>query len=383
MEIAEGIEYVGVNDHEVDLFEGQFVVPNGIAYNSYVILDEQVTIMDSVDTNFVGEWLGNVERVLAGKQPVYLVVSHMEPDHSAGIFALMEKFPECKIVATAAAFKMMTLFFGTDFGDRKVIAKEGTELQIGKRTLKFVLAPFVHWPEVMMTYDVADKILFSADAFGKFGANDVEEPWDDEARRYYIGIVGKYGDKVQALFKKLGSLEIEKICALHGPVLSENLGHYLGLYSTWSSYAPETKGVFIAYASSYGNTKRAAEFLAEKLGELGVTCEIADLARADMAGSIANAFRYDTVVLASITYNTEIFPPMKTFINGLTERNFKNRKIAIIENGSWAPTAAKVIKALLEKSEGLTYAANQVTVKSALNDETRAKIELLAKELAG
>lgn len=382
MDIAQGIEYVGVDDHEVDLFEGQFAVPNGMAYNSYVILDEQVAVMDSVDANFVDEWLSNVERVLAGKKPSYLVVSHMEPDHSAGIFAFMEKFPECKVVATAAAFKMMTLFFGTDFGDRKVLAKEGAELALGKRTLKFVLAPFVHWPEVMMTYDAADKILFSADAFGKFGANDVDEPWDDEARRYYIGIVGKYGDKVQALFKKLGSLEIEKICALHGPVLSGDLGHYLGLYATWSSYAPETKGVFIAYASAYGNTKRAASFLAAKLGDLGVPCELADLARADMAASIANAFRYEKLVLASVTYNAEIFPPMRTFISGLVERNFKNRKVALIENGSWAPTAAKVMKALLEKSEGLTYAETQVTVRAALNDEACAKLDLLAKELA-
>ena len=380
--VTEDIIYVGVNDHEVDLFEGQYDVPNGMAYNSYVILDEKVAVFDTVDAHFKDEWFANLEEAFDGRMPDYLIVQHMEQDHAANIANFAEKYPEAKIVGNAKTFPMMKQFFGTDFADRQVIVKEGETLSTGKHNLTFVMAPMVHWPEVMMTYDTTDKIFFSADAFGKFGALDVEEEWDCDARRYYIGIVGKYGPMVQKLFGKVGSLEINAICPLHGPVLTENLGHYLNLYNIWSSYQVETEGTVIAYTSVYGNTKKAVELLAEKLTEEGCPkVVVTDLARDDMAEAVEDAFRYGKLILATTTYNGDIFPFMKEFINHLTERSYQNRKIGFVENGSWTPMAAKIMKAAFEKSKNITFADTTVTVRSAVNEESEAQIAALAKEM--
>ena len=382
MEISSTIKYVGVNDHDLDLFEGQYIVENGMAYNSYVIMDDKIAVMDTVDVHFTEEWLNNVKAVIGSKQPDYLIVQHMEPDHSAGISAFMNAYPSATILASAPAFNMMKQFFGTDFADRRIVIKEGDTLSLGAHTLNFISAPMVHWPEVMMTYDSLDKVLFSADGFGKFGALDAEEDWACEARRYYFGIVGKYGMQVQNLLKKATALDIQTICPLHGPILSENLDYYLNLYQTWSSYGVETEGIFIAYTSVYGNTKKAAELLAEKLEALGCPkVAIADLAREDMAECVEDAFRYGKLVLATTTYNAGIFPFMREFIGHLTERGFQNRTVAFIENGSWAPTATKTMKALLENSKNLTYAENEVHIKSALNEESTAQLEALAAEL--
>ncbi len=381
MNISEDIRYVGVNDREIDLFEGQYTVPNGMAYNSYVILDEKIAVMDTVDRNFGDEWLKNLSEVLGGRKPDYLVVQHMEPDHSANIARFVEAYPEAKIAASKKAFEMMGQFFGTDYADRQVVVGEKDTLSLGKHTLTFVTAPMVHWPEVVLTYDDADKVLFSADAFGKFGALDADEDWACEARRYYIGIVGKYGAQVQALLKKAAALDIGTICPLHGPVLTENLEYYLGLYNTWSSYGVESEGVVIAYTSVYGNTKKAALLLADKLKEKGCNVVVADLAREDMAEAVGAAFRYGKLVVATTTYNAEIFPFMREFIAHLVERNFQNRTVGIIENGSWAPMAAKVIKAAFEKSKNITFTDTTVTIKSALNAESTAQIEALAEEL--
>ena len=380
--VTEDIIYVGVNDHEVDLFEGQYDVPNGMAYNSYVVLDEKVAVFDTVDAHFKDEWLANLEEAFEGRTPDYLIVQHMEPDHAANIANFAEKYPEAKIVGNAKTFPMMKQFFGTDFADRQVIVKEGETLSTGKHNLTFVMAPMVHWPEVMMTYDTTDKIFFSADAFGKFGALDVEEEWDCEARRYYIGIVGKYGPMVQKLFGKVGSLEIKAICPLHGPVLTENLEHYLNLYNIWSSYQVETEGTVIAYTSVYGNTKKAVELLAEKLKEEGCPkVVVTDLARDDMAEAVEDAFRYGKLILATTTYNGDIFPFMKEFINHLTERNYQNRMIGFVENGSWTPMAAKIMKAGLEKSKNITFADTTVTIRSAVDETSEAQIAALAKEM--
>ena len=381
MNISEDIRYVGVNDREIDLFEGQYTVPNGMAYNSYVILDEKIAVMDTVDRNFGDEWLKNLSEVLGGRKPDYLVVQHMEPDHSANIARFVEAYPEAKIAASKKAFEMMGQFFGTYYVDRQVVVGEKDTLSLGKHTLTFVTAPMVHWPEVVLTYDDADKVLFSADAFGKFGALDADEDWACEARRYYIGIVGKYGAQVQALLKKAAALDIGTICPLHGPVLTENLEYYLGLYNTWSSYGVESEGVVIAYTSVYGNTKKAALLLADKLKEKGCNVVVADLAREDMAEAVGAAFRYGKLVVATTTYNAEIFPFMREFIAHLVERNFQNRTVGIIENGSWAPMAAKVIKAAFEKSKNITFTDTTVTIKSALNAESTAQIEALAEEL--
>ena len=381
MTISNTIRYVGVNDHELDLFEGQYPIPNGMAYNSYVILDEQIAVMDSVDVHFTGVWLENLRRVLGERKPDYLVVQHMEPDHSGSIRAFVDAYPEAKIVASAKAFAMMKNFFGTDFADRQVVAGEKTTLSLGGRTLTFVTAPMVHWPEVIVTYDDKDKVLFSADAFGKFGALDVEEPWEDEARRYYIGIVGKYGVPVQTLLKKAAALDIRTVCPLHGPVLTEDLGHYLGLYQTWSSYVPEEEGVLIAYTSVYGNTAAAVERLAQSLREKGAKVTVYDLARSDMFAAVGDAFRYSKLVLATTTYNMDIFPFMRHFIHHLLERGYSNRTVALVENGSWAPTAAKVMKGLLESCKNLTYTDTSVKILSALNDESAAQLEALAEEL--
>ena len=380
--VTEDIIYVGVNDHEVDLFEGQYDVPNGMAYNSYVVLDEKVAVFDTVDAHFKDEWLANLEEAFEGRTPDYLIVQHMEPDHAANIANFAEKYPEAKIVGNAKTFPMMKQFFGTDFADRQVIVKEGETLSTGKHNLTFVMAPMVHWPEVMMTYDTTDKIFFSADAFGKFGALDVEEEWDCEARRYYIGIVGKYGPMVQKLFGKVGSLEIKAICPLHGPVLTENLEHYLNLYNIWSSYQAETEGTVIAYTSVYGNTKKAVELLAEKLKEEGCPkVVVTDLARDDMAEAVEDAFRYGKLILATTTYNGDIFPFMKEFINHLTERNYQNRMIGFVENGSWTPMAAKIMKAAFEKSKNITFADTTVTIRSAVDETSEAQIAALAKEM--
>lgn len=382
MFVTEDIRYIGVNDHDVDLFEGQYTVENGMSYNSYVILDEKVAVMDTVDAHFGVEWLQNLETVLNGRRPDYLVVQHMEPDHSANIAVFMETYPEAQIVSSAKAFVMMQQFFGTDFPERKVVVGEGSTLKLGRHTLKFVTAPMVHWPEVIVTYDSTDKVLFSADGFGKFGALDVEEDWADEARRYYIGIVGKYGAQVQALLKKAAALDIAIICPLHGPVLNENLGYYLDKYNTWSSYAVEDEGVVIAYTSVYGHTKEAVEELAEKLNQRGCpNVVVADLARCDMAEVVADAFRYSKLVLATTTYNATIFPHMQNFIDHLTARNYQGRTVGMIENGAWAPMAAKVMKKMLETSKNLTYTDTTVTVKCALNDASRAQIDALADEL--
>lgn len=382
MFVTEDIRYIGVNDHDVDLFEGQYTVENGMSYNSYVILDEKVAVMDTVDAHFGVEWLQNLETELNGRRPDYLVVQHMEPDHSANIAVFMETYPEAQIVSSAKAFVMMQQFFGTDFPERKVVVGEGSTLKLGRHTLTFVTAPMVHWPEVIVTYDSADKVLFSADGFGKFGALDVEEDWEDEARRYYIGIVGKYGAQVQALLKKAAALDIAIICPLHGPVLNENLGYYLDKYNTWSSYAVEDEGVVIAYTSIYGHTKEAVEELAEKLNQRGCpNVVVADLARCDMAEVVADAFRYSKLVLATTTYNATIFPHMQNFIDHLTARNYQGRTVGMIENGAWAPMAAKVMKKMLETSKNLTYTDTTVTVKCALNDASRAQIDALADEL--
>ena len=382
MFISDSIRYIGVNDHKVDLFEGQYTVPNGMAYNSYAILDEKVAIMDSVDANFTEEWLGNIAAL--DREPDYLVVQHMEPDHSASIVHFVERYPEAKLVSSAKAFAMMKNFFGTDFAEKQIVVGEGDTLNLGAHELVFVTAPMVHWPEVIVTYDRTDKVLFSADGFGKFGALDVDEDWACEARRYYIGIVGKYGTQVQALLKKAAALDIKTICPLHGPVLTENLGYYLELYDTWSSYRPESEGIVIAYTSVYGNTKKAVLRLVEQLKERGCPKVVVnDLARCDMAEAVEDAFRYGTLVLATTTYNGDIFPFMREFINHLTERNFQNRTVAFVENGSWAPTAAKVMKKMLENSKNLTFAENAVKIVSALNAESAAQVDALAQELCG
>ena len=383
MTITNDIRYIGVNDHQVDLFEGQYVVPNGMSYNSYVILDDKIAVMDTVDRYFTDEWLSNLSKVLEGRKPDYLVVHHMEPDHSSGIDIFLKAYPEATVVSSAKAFAMMKNFFGTDYADRRIVVGEGDTLPLGKHTLTFVTAPMVHWPEVIVSYDSYDKVLFSADGFGKFGALDVEEDWACEARRYYIGIVGKYGPQVQALLKKAAGLDIAIICPLHGPVLKENLGYYIELYDIWSSYRVESEGVLIAYTSIYGNTKAAVELLAQKLEEKGCPkVTVADLARDDMAEAVEDAFRYGKLVLATTTYNADIFPFMKEFIHHLLERNYQNRTVAFVENGSWAPLAAKVMKGMFEKSRNITYAENTVRIFSALSDESRAQIEALAAELA-
>ena len=379
--ISEKVFYVGVNDRRIDLFEGQYAVPNGMAYNSYVIADEKTAVMDSVDKNFVGEWLENIAAVLGSAEPDYLIVQHMEPDHSAGITAFAERYPNAVIVSSAKAFAMMKNFFGTDFSGKNITVSDGDTLSLGSRELKFIAAPMVHWPEVIVTYDSADRILFSADGFGKFGALDADEDWACEARRYYFGIVGKYGAQVQALLKKAAALDIGTICPLHGPILSGNLGYYLNLYDIWSSYRAESEGVFIAYTSVYGNTAAAAKELKALLESKGCRVSSADLAREDMAEAVEDAFRYDRIVLATTTYNADIFPFMRTFIEALTERGFRNRTVGIIENGSWAPTAARVIRGMLEKSKDLKFAETTVQIKSALNAESRAQLAALADEM--
>lgn len=384
MNVTKDIRYIGVNDHEIDLFEGMYIVPEGMAYNSYVILDKKIAVMDTADRHFVQEWQGNLEAALEGRKPDYLIVQHMEPDHSSGIAAFMASYPEAKVVATAKAFTMMKNFTGTDYSARGIVVKEGDKLELGSHTLTFVTAPMVHWPEVMFTYDSTDKVLFSADAFGKFGALDAEdeEGWACEARRYYFGIVGKYGAQVQAVLKKAAALDIQIICPLHGPILNENLGYYLDLYNTWSSYGVETEGVAVFYTSVYGHTKEAAEYLEKKLQELGCPkVAISDLARDDMTEAVEDAFRYGKIVLATTTYNADIFPFMKEFIEHLTERNFQNRKIGFIENGSWAPTAAKVMKGMLEGCKNTTFAETEVKILSAMTEENKAQIEQLAKEM--
>ena len=382
MNITNDIRYIGVNDHEVDLFEGQYIVPNGMAYNSYVILDDKIAVMDTVDGRFGAQWLANLAAVLDGRKPDYLVVQHMEPDHSANIASFAAAYPEAKIVSSAKAFVMMKQFYGENYPDRQVVVGEGSTLELGRHTLSFVAAPMVHWPEVIMTYDSADKVLFSADGFGKFGALDVEEDWACEARRYYFGIVGKFGMQVQAVLKKAAALDIQTICPLHGPVLSENLEYYLDLYNTWSSYKPESEGVFIACASIYGHTMAAAKELAAMLEARGVKVSVTDLARDDMAEAVEDAFRYDRMVLAASSYNGDVFPFMRTFVQALTERGYQNRTVGIVENGSWGPTAARTIKALLEKSKNLTLVEPTVTIKSALDDASRAQLTALADALA-
>ncbi len=382
MTITPDIKYIGVNDHQVDLFEGQYVVPNGMSYNSYAIMDDKIAIMDTVDKNFTHEWLDNIQNTLGDRKPDYLVVQHMEPDHAANIANFMAAYPAATIVSSKKAFGMMKNFFGTEYEDRRVIVGEGDTLTLGKHTLAFVAAPMVHWPEVIVTYDVTDKVLFSADGFGKFGALDVEEDWACEARRYYIGIVGKYGAQVQALLKKAATLDIRTICPLHGPVLTEDLGYYINLYDIWSSYEVETEGIVIAYTSVYGNTKTAVELLAQKLREKGAPeVVVHDLARCDMAEAVEDAFRYGKLVLATTTYNADVFPFMKEFIHHLTERSYQNRTVAFMENGSWAPQAARVMRNMLNGSKNLTYADTTVTVWSALNEESRGQIEALAQEL--
>ncbi len=384
MNVTKDIRYIGVNDHEIDLFEGMYIVPEGMAYNSYLILDEKIAVMDTADRHFVQEWQGNLEAALEGRKPDYLIVQHMEPDHSSGIAAFMAAYPEAKVVATAKAFTMMKNFTGTDYSARGIVVKEGDKLELGSHVLTFVTAPMVHWPEVMFTYDSTDKVLFSADAFGKFGALDAEdeEGWACEARRYYFGIVGKYGAQVQAVLKKAAALDIQIICPLHGPILNEDLGYYLDLYNTWSSYGVETEGVAVFYTSVYGHTKEAAEYLEKKLQEQGCPkVAISDLARDDMAEAVEDAFRYGKIVLATTTYNADIFPFMKEFIEHLTERNFQNRKIGFIENGSWAPTAVKVMKGMLEGCKNTTFAETEVKILSAMTEENKTQIEQLAKEM--
>ena len=380
--ITDSILAVGVNDHQVDLFEGQYVVPHGMAYNSYAVVDDKIAVMDTVDAHFTQEWLDNLSQALAGRKPDYLVVQHMEPDHSGSIAAFMAAWPEAKIVSSMQAFAMMKNFYGTDFPERNMVVKEGYTLELGKHVLTFVAAPMVHWPEVIVTYDSLDKVLFSADGFGKFGALDVEEDWTDEARRYYIGIVGKYGPQVQALLKKAAGLDIRKICPLHGPVLTEDLGKYLKLYDIWSSYGVETDGVFLAYTSVYGNTRKVVESLAQKLRAAGCPkVEVADLARTDLAAAVGNAFRFGKIVLATTTYNTDIYPFMKNFIHHLTERSFQKRKVALVENGSWAPLAAKVMRTMLANCKDLVFTDTTVTLKSAANADTDAQLDKLVAEL--
>lgn len=383
MHITKDIAYVGVNDKKIDLFEGLYDVPNGMAYNSYVILDEKVAVMDSVEKDFKEEWFSNLDKVLDGRMPDYLVVQHMEPDHSANIANFLDRYPNATVVASKQAFAMMKNFFGTEFEDRRLVVGDKDTLQLGSHELTFYTAPMVHWPEVIMTYDSKDKVLFSADAFGKFGALDVEEDWACEARRYYFGIVGKFGAQVQALLKKLDGLAIQTICSLHGPVLSENLEYYLGLYNTWSSYGVETEGVCICYTSVYGHTKQAVELLAEELKKAGCPkVAVNDLAREDMAECVEDAFRYSKIVFATTTYNGGIFPFMHTFLYKLTERNFQNKTVAFLENGTWAPTATKVMKATLENSKNLTYAEHNITIRSALTEENKEEIAALAMELS-
>ena len=386
MKVSEDIRYIGVNDHEIDLFEGQYIVPNGMAYNSYAILDEKIAVMDSVDARFGEEWLANLAAALDGREPDYLVVQHMEPDHSANITLFMARYPKATVVSSDKAFGMMKNFFGEDYADRRFVVKEGSTLPLGRHELSFIAAPMVHWPEVLMTYDSCDKVLFSADGFGKFGANDVEDPegWACEARRYYIGIVGKYGVQVQNVLKKAAALDIRVICPLHGPVLSEDLGTYLNLYDIWSGYKVEEEGVVIAYTSVYGNTAAAAKLLAEKLKEKGCPKVVLnDLARTDMAEDVEDAFRYSKLVLATTTYNGDIFPFMKQFIDHLTERGYKNRTVGMIENGSWAPQAAKIMRKMFENSKNLTFADTMVTLMSGLSEANRAQIGKLADELIG
>lgn len=380
--VTDTIRYIGVNDHQIDLFEGQYPVPNGMAYNSYVILDQKIAVMDTVDINFTQEWLRNLETELGGRKPDYLVIQHMEPDHSASIRHFLEAYPDTTVVATAKAFAMISQFFDLDLEDHALTAENGATLSLGAHELNFIFAPMVHWPEVMMTYDSTDKVLFSADAFGKFGALDVEEDWDCEARRYYIGIVGKYGAQVQNVLKKAAGLDIQTICPLHGPVLKDNLAHYIEKYNIWSSYAVESEGVMIAYTSVYGHTKAAACLLADKLKENGCPkVVVCDLARDEMTEAVEDAFRYGKLVLATTTYNADIFPFMKQFIDHLTERNYQNRTIGLIENGSWAPLAVKIMKGMFEKSKNITWLESNVTIKSALNDDSRTQIEAMAKEL--
>lgn len=382
MFITNNIKYVGVNDRNIDLFEGQYTVPNGMAYNSYVILDEKIAVTDTVDANFTAEWLENIAAVLDGRKPDYLIVQHMEPDHSANIVNFLEKYPEALVVTNTKALAMMKAFFGCGFEGRVKTVDDGSTLSLGRHELHFVFAPMVHWPEVMLTYDATDKVLFSADAFGKFGALDADEDWDCEARRYYFGIVGKYGAQVQSVLKKAAALDINIICPLHGPVLSENLGHYLEKYDIWSSYKPESEGIMIAYTSIYGNTKKAAELLGKKLGERGCPkVVLTDLAREDWAEAIEDAFRYGTLVLATTTYNSDIFPAMKHFIDGLTERGYRNRTVGLIENGSWAPVAAKLMRDKFEKSKNIEILEPVVRIKSALNSESEAQLDALAAEL--
>lgn len=378
---SKNIRYIGVNDHTIDLFEGQYIVPNGMAYNSYVIIDEKIAVLDTVDQNYKDEWLGKLDKELDGRQPDYLIVHHMEPDHSANIAVFMEKYADAKIVASVGAFNMMKNYFGTDFADRKVVVKEGDVLELGGHTLSFVAAPMVHWPEVIMSYESSEKVLFSADGFGKFGALDVEEDWACEARRYYIGIVGKYGVQVQAVLNKAKALDIQTICPLHGPILTENLEYYINLYDIWSGYKVESEGVMIAYTSVYGNTKNAAEYLADSLKKKGCPkVVLCDLAREDMAEAVEDAFRYGKLVLATTTYNTEIFPFMHSFIHHLVERNYQNRKVAYIENGSWAPMAAKVMKGMLEGSKDIEELAT-VTIKGAMTEDNKTELETLAGQL--
>lgn len=376
------IKYVGVNDHHIDLFEGQYVVPHGMSYNSYIILDDKIAVMDSVDCRFTGEWLNNLSAALDGREPDYLVVHHMEPDHSASIAAFLDRYPAAVVVASAKAFAMMKNFFGCDYAEQRIVIAEGSRLSLGRHELAFIAAPMIHWPEVMMTYDASAKVLFSADAFGKFGALDVEEEWACEARRYYFGIVGKYGAQVQALLKKAAALEIAAIYPLHGPVLGENAAECIRLYDLWSAYRPEDRGVVIAYASMYGNTKAAAELLAETLRGKNEKVSLFDLARDDMAEAVEDAFRYDRLVLAAPTYNAGVFPVMRAFISHLTERNYQNRTVALMENGSWAPTAAKVMRGMLEGCKNLTFADTQVKILSALSEDSRAQLKALADELS-
>ena len=382
MQVTDSIRYVGVNDHQVDLFEGQYQVPNGMSYNSYVILDEKVAVMDTVDIHFGEEWMANVKAVLAGRTPDYLIVQHMEPDHSANISRFLEEYPQVTVVATAKAFVMMKQFFGNDYADRRIVASEMSELSLGAHTLQFVMAPMVHWPEVMVTYESSEKVLFSADGFGKFGALDCDEPWDDEARRYYIGIVGKYGVQVQALLKKAAALDIAVICPLHGPVLTSDLSHYVNLYQLWSTYTPEKKAVVIAYASVYGNTKEAALMMAEELRKNGKEVILHDLARCDMSQAVADAFCCSSLVLASITYNADCYPCMKTFINQLIEHNYQKRTVGFIENGSWAPMAAKVMQKMLEGCKNLTMAEPVVTVRGAVTKQAKPQIKEQMSALA-
>ncbi len=380
--ITNDVKYIGVNDHQIDLFEGQYVVPNGMAYNSYIIADEKVAVMDSVDANFKDEWFDNIKKVLGDKKPDYLIVQHMEPDHSANVHEFAKAYPDATIVATDRAFVMMNKFFGTDYADRRIVVKDGDTLNLGKHNLTFCLAPMVHWPEVMMTYDATDKILFSADGFGKFGALDIEEDWACEARRYYFGIVGKYGAQVQTVLKKAANLNIQIICPLHGPILKENLGYYLDLYNTWSSYGVESEGTLICYTSVYGNTKKAVELLADELKANGCPKVVVnDLARCDMAEAVEDAFRYGKIILATTTYNGDVFPFMRNFVHELTERGYRNRKIGIVENGSWAPIVKNKIAKLFENSKDLTFADTVVTIHSALNDVSVEQIKNLAKEM--